>query len=263
MVTESATQELKERLRRRACTFGGWVQLPSADVAEIIAAAGFDWVVIDLEHGGIDRTAMVSLVRAIQGRGAVALTRLMSSDSLLARQALDAGASGVIVPHVSDPGRYASFVDSCLWPPRGRRSVGFFRANDYGRNFSDYVQEAVDPIIIPMIESSEGVENLDAILSTAPANAVLIGPYDLSASLGAAGDFTNSVYVAAEDVVLETCARHGVAAGIHDVSPSPASITVKANRGYTFIACGMDTVFLSDAAATVLDIEEVRNARRP
>jgi 2-dehydro-3-deoxyglucarate aldolase len=262
MVSESAPRALKDRMRRRERTFGGWVQLPSADVAEILAAAGFAWVVIDLEHGGIDRTAMVPLVRAIQGRGAVALARLMAGDPLLARQALDAGASGVIVPHVSDPVRYAAFVEACSWPPAGSRSVAFMRANDYGRAFGDYAVDAQDPVIVPMIESRAGLANLDSILSAARADAVLIGPYDLSASLGAPGDFTSDAFREAEDVVLQTCARHGVAAGIHDVTPTPASIADRTARGYTFIACGMDTVFLSAGAAAILDIEEVRDAGR-
>jgi 2-keto-3-deoxy-L-rhamnonate aldolase RhmA len=260
MVNEFTPQTLKERLRRQERTFGGWVQLPSPDAAEIVAAAGFEWVVVDLEHGGIDRSAMVPLIRAIQGRGAVALTRLMAGDALLARQALDAGASGVIVPHVSDPDQYAAFVEACTWPPAGSRSIGFFRANDYGRSFDDYASEALDPIVVPMVESRAGLDNLEAVLSAARADAVLIGPYDLSASLGAPGDFASNAYRQAEDLVLATCARYGVAAGIHDVTPTSASIADKTARGYTFIACGMDTVFLSAGAAAVLNIEEVRNA---
>ncbi len=259
---QMSPRALKDRLRQREQTFGGWVQLPSPDVAEIVAGAGFEWVVVDLEHGGIDRSVMVSLVRAIQAKGAVPLARLMACDPLLARQALDAGSAGVIVPHVSDPDRYARFVDECAWPPAGSRSIGFFRANDYGRTFDDYSAEALDPIIIPMVESRAGLENLDAVLSAARADAVVVGPYDLSASLGRPGDFASSAYREAEDLVLSTCIRHGVAAGIHDVTPTPASIADKSARGYTFIACGMDTVFLSAGAAAVMDIEEVRNAGR-
>lgn len=262
MVSDTAPRALKDRLRRRERTFGGWVQLPSPDAAEIVAAAGFEWVVVDLEHGGIDRSAMVPLVRAIQGRGAVALTRLMAGDPLLARQALDAGASGVIVPHVSDPVGYAAFVEACTWPPAGSRSIGFFRANDYGRSFDEYAEQALDPIVVPMVESRTGLENLDAVLSAARADAVLIGPYDLSASLGAPGDFASTAYREAEDHVLATCGRHGVAAGIHDVTPTADSIADKTARGYTFIACGMDTVFLSAGAAAVMDIEEVRRGGR-
>ena len=262
MVNEFTPQALKNRLHQRERTFGGWVQLPSADAAEIVAAAGFEWVVVDLEHGGIDRSVMVPLVRAIQGRGAVPLTRLMACDPLLARQALDAGSAGVIVPHVSDPQRYEAFVDAITWPPAGSRSIGFFRANDYGRAFDAYGAEALNPIVVPMVESRAGLENLDAILSSARADAVLIGPYDLSASLGAPGDFASDAYREAEDLVLRTCARHGVAAGIHDVTSTAQSIADKTARGYTFIACGMDTVFLSAGAAAVMDIEEVCNAGR-
>ncbi len=259
MISQSASQALKEKLRRQVPTFGGWVQLPSADVAEIVASAGFDWVVIDLEHGGIDRSVMVPLIRAIQGVGSVALARLMACDPLLARQALDGGASGVIVPHVSNPDDYAEFVNHCNWPPTGSRSIGFFRANEYGRAFNDYASEALKPIVIPMVESRAGLENLDAILSSARADAVLIGPYDLSASLGSPGDFASTAYREAEDLVLAMCEKHGVSAGIHDVVPTSSSIAEKCRRGYTFIACGMDTVFLSAGAAEVMEMKEVRH----
>ena len=100
-------------------------------------------------------------------------------------------------------------------------------------------------------------------LSSAPADAVLIGPYDLSASIGKPGDFSSISYREAEEWVMKTCARHGVSVGIHDVTPTPESIEEKCQRGYTFIACGMDTVFLNAGAAAVLKIEETRNAPHP
>lgn len=257
MKSGSAVAELRECLSQRAPTFGSWVQLPSTDVAEIVATAGFDWVVIDMEHGGIDRSVMVELIRAIQGKNSIALARLMGCDPLLARQALDAGASGVIVPHVSDPDGYAALVSACTWPPTGSRSIGFFRANDYGRSFDDYAKQEVNPIVIPMVESKAGLNNLDAVLSSARADAVLIGPYDLSASLGQPGNFSSNAYREAEQLVLATCAKHGVAAGIHDVTPTATSIADKCARGYTFIACGMDTVFLSSGATSAMSMKRI------
>jgi 2-dehydro-3-deoxyglucarate aldolase len=111
-----------------------------------------------------------------------------------------------------------------------------------------------------MVESKAGLNNLNTVLSSARADAVLIGPYDLSASLGSPGDFSSNAYREAEQFVLATCAKHGVAAGIHDVLPSAASIADKCARGYTFVACGMDTVFLSSSAAAAMEIKEINLA---
>lgn len=252
---------LKTALSTRATTFGGWLQLPSPDVAEIIAE-GFDWVVCDLEHGGLDRGTLVHLVRAIEGKGKLPLARLMAGDPLLGRQALDAGCAGLIVPHVSSAEAFAAFAEVCTWPPNGTRSIGFFRGNGFGQRFHEHAELALDPIIIPMIESRAGLASLDAILGTGRADAVLIGPYDLSASLGAVGDFASAAYRDAEEQVLAACARHGVAAGVHDVTSTPSSIADKVSRGYTFIACGTDTVFLTQAVATITSFEELGNVDR-
>ena len=258
----SSSESLRQRLRDRELTFGSWLQLGSPEVAEIMAAEGFHWLVADLEHGAIDRSTLVQLVRAIEARGLVPLARIMSCDSLQSRQAFDAGCAGVIIPHVEDPAAYAAFVDKSTWPPRGSRSIGFFRANDYGLKFDEYSREAQEPILIPMIESAAGVENMEAILGAGRADAVLIGPYDLSASLGAPGDFAAKAFRDAEDHVLRTCQRLGITAGIHDVQPTSESIAKHVARGFTFIACGMDTVYLSQAVSQIADLEEVRRAHR-
>lgn len=257
-----ALDRLINRLQERKLTLGSWLQLPSPDVAEIVAA-NFDWVVADLEHGGLDRNSLLHVVRAIEGRGAIPLARLMAMDPLLGRQALDSGCAGLIIPHTEDAETFQAFVAACTWPPLGSRSIGFFRANDFGQTFTAYAEQSARPIFIPMIESRAGLDALDDILMTGHADAVLIGPYDLSASLGCLGDFTCDTYVSAENLVIDVCARHEVSVGVHDVTPSPSSINDKVTRGYTFIACGMDTTFLSTAISNITSIDEDRDVYRP
>ena len=246
MDTYASLKQLRAQLRTRSVTFGGWLQLPSPDVAEIVAR-GFDWVVADMEHGGIDRGDLVHLVRAIETKGKTPLARIMSANPLLGRQALDAGCWGLIVPHVNNAEAFRNFARACTWPPEGTRSIGFFRANDFGAKFDEYGENLVRPILIPMIEDAAGLESLGEILLSGHADGILIGPYDLSASLGTPGDFASAAYRRAEQHILDTCAQFGVSAGIHDVTPTPESIADKTSRGYTFIACGMDTVFLTQA----------------
>lgn len=243
--------EFRDRLRERQLTFGSWLQMGSPEVAEIMASKGFDWLVADLEHGSVDRSTLVALVRAIEGRGLIPLARIMACDPLLSRQSLDAGCVGVIIPHVESALTFESFVRASTWPPNGSRSIGFFRANDYGLSFDEYALEAKDPVFIPMIESVAGVENVEAIVSSGHADAVFIGPYDLSASVGTPGDFGSSAFREAEEHVLQICMRLGVSLGIHDVDPSEETISNYVERGFNFIACGMDTVFLSRAVGKI------------
>lgn len=253
--------ELIRRLRERKLTFGSWLQLGSPEVAEIMARKGFDWLVVDLEHGAIDRGRLESLVRAIEGCGLIPLARIMACDPILSRQAFDAGCVGVIIPHVENSSAFEAFVRASSWPPNGSRSIGFFRANDYGLRFDDYAVEAADPIFIPMIESVAGVENVEAIVSSGHADAVLIGPYDLSASVGTPGNFGSKVFMEAEEHVLQICSKFGVSLGIHDVDPSAQSVSQYVERGFNFVACGMDTVFLSRAVGRILSIGIVQSAQ--
>lgn len=239
---------LRSRLRSDEPTVGTWMQIPSPDVAELLASGGFDWVTIDLEHGAISRHQLPDLFRAIELHAAVPLARVALPDASLCQQALDSGAAGVVVPRVESAEQLTDIVAGCMWPPAGRRGVGFSRANLFGRRFEEYKTEAQQPLIVAQIESKNAVAVIGSLLAVRGVDAVMVGPYDLSASLGVAGQVDHPEVRAHIGKVLTACRTAGVPSGIHVVQPDARRLDEEIAAGHRFIAYGTDAVFVSSSA---------------
>jgi 2-dehydro-3-deoxyglucarate aldolase len=139
-------------------------------------------------------------------------------------------------------------VSGCHWPPKGTRGVGFCRANGFGAQFEDYREEAQSALVIAQIEHVDAIAQLDAIVAVEGVDAVIIGPYDLSASLGRTGDLTHPDVLGAIEAIRSACQRSAKPVGTHIVSPNTDILQMRINEGYQFIAYGVDTVFLREAA---------------
>lgn len=239
---------LRSSLAAGGTSIGSWMQIPDGSVAEIMGASGFDWVAVDLEHGSIDTSQLPGLFRALELGGTLPLVRIAEISPTACKHALDAGAGGVIVPMIESRTQLERMRDACRWPPAGRRGVGFSRANMFGQRFDLYREEAQSPLLVPMIESRGALDALDDVLTTAGVDAVLIGPYDLSASLGCTGDFGHPRFTAAMDAIRAAAQRHGVAAGIHVVAPDIEQLQARVSEGFRFIAYSLDAVMLATAA---------------
>jgi 2-dehydro-3-deoxyglucarate aldolase len=164
------------------------------------------------------------------------------------KQALDAGAGGVIVPMVETASQLTSIRDACCWPPAGERGVGFSRANLFGKKFDMYLEEAQNPLLVPMIENIRAVDNLKSILSVDRFDALLIGPYDLSASMNITGEFDHPEFVVAMQRILELAEAANVPCGVHVVDPSFNELRLRVDEGYRFIPYSIDAVFLTHSA---------------
>ncbi len=235
----------RQKLLAREHVFGAWVQIGHPAVAEVFAGAGFDWICVDLEHGIIDLESMASVFRAVSGSGCEALARLPANDPVWIRRALDAGAGGLIIPMVNTAEEAERAVSAASYPPRGNRGFGFCRANLHGREFDAYVKRAnADIALIMQIEHADAIENLDAILEVDGVDGVIIGPYDLSGSMGIPGELDHPDMQAALKIFLGSCERHKVSAGIHLVKPSERAISEVISGGYTLVALGIDAVML-------------------
>lgn len=241
-------QQIRNNLRDGGQSIGSWIQLPHASIAEIMGQAGYDWVAVDMEHGAIAAHQLPDLFRALELGGTLPLARLAQGKVKDCKQALDAGAGGVIIPMVESAEQLEAVRDSCSWPPAGNRGVAFSRANLFGKHFDAYVEEAQSPLLVAMIEHIAAVDHIDAILSVAGLDAILIGPYDLSASMGLIAQFEAPFF-------SETIARIRLAAdskqipcGIHVVEPSDVELKEKLVEGYRFIAYSIDSVMLSKCA---------------
>ncbi len=154
-------QQIRDRLRTGGRSVGSWMQLPHPSVAEIMGQAGYDWVAVDMEHGAVSAHQLPDLFRALELGDTLPLARLAQGSTKDCKQALDAGAGGVIVPMVESAQQLIEVRDVCRWPPAGRRGVGFSRANLFGKHFEAYREEAQAPLLIAMIEHFRAVDSLD------------------------------------------------------------------------------------------------------
>jgi len=249
----SQCDSIREALLRRRTAIGTWVQVGHPAIVEVFAAAGFDWICVDCEHTDIDVAGFTALARAGYGRGVAILARVKDNDTLAIRQVLDMGAHGVIVPLVNSADEAERAVQAAKYPPRGVRGFCFSRMNDWGKGFEDYIATANDRIaVVVMIESRQGVENIDSILATGGVDGVFVGPYDMSGSYGMPGKTDDPVIRDACRKVADACRAAGKSAGMHVVLPSPEAMEQAVADGFTFIAVGVDTVFLAGAARDAL-----------
>ena len=237
--------KIRDKLHRRVPTLGSWMQIPSSSVAEIMGASGYDWVAIDLEHGAISTHQLPDLFRAIELGGTLPLVRLADGSAQNCKAALDAGAGGVIIPMVESASQLERTRSNCCWPPSGTRGVAFSRANLFGKRFELYKNESQKPLLVGMIESREGIENLDEILKSKCFDAIMIGPYDLSASLGLTGKLDNRKVIDSIKKIKLICKNNRTPCGIHIVEPDPIALSKSIKDGHLFIAYAGDSMFLN------------------
>ena len=242
------TNSLKSKLRNRQLTIGSWITLGHSSIAEIMAKAGFDWLTVDMEHSAITIHEAQQLVQVIELSGCVPLVRVGTNDANLIKRAMDAGAHGVIVPMINTKEDAEQAVGAVKYPPEGFRGVGLARAQSYGANFEGYRRwNETESIVIVQIEHIKAVESLEAILSVEGVDAFIVGPYDISASLGIAGQFEHPDMTSALNKILDTARRLEAVAGYHVVPPDARQVLEKIKQGYRFLAYSIDFLFLGDS----------------
>jgi len=179
------TINLKKKLLEKSVTYGCWLTIPHILIPEILAPAGFDWLVVDMEHSSIELGDLLPLIISIEKNDMVPLVRVGENDPNLIKRVMDTGAYGVIIANVRSRKEAEQAVRSVKYPPIGNRGVGLYRAQGFGRNFETYKKWLIESsIVIVQIEHIDAVNNIDSIFETSGIDAFMIGPYDLSGSLG-------------------------------------------------------------------------------
>lgn len=239
-----------ERLRRGELLLGIIVTLPSSDVSELLSLAGYDWLFIDTEHAALTLRDAQTLMQASR---VPCLIRVADDTEATIKKALDTGASGIVVPQVTTVEQAERIVRHAKYPPTGTRGVGIVRAQGYGQSMREYLYQAnEETLVVLQIEHKTGVENVEAIIAVAGVDAVFVGPYDLSASLGLTGQVTNPGVTAAIDRVTEACKDNQRQLGIYCGTAELAQTYIA--QGYTLVAVGMDTIMLGAAARQTLAV---------
>lgn len=247
---------LKELLDGGKVALGAQLRLGSPAIAELFGSAGFDWIVIDTEHAP---QTPVSVQTQLQGAGCTDTTpivRAAKNDPDLIKLYLDMGAMGIIVPFINTPEEAELGARACRYPPTGTRGWGPHRAARYGFNAEAYTAEIDDQVMyIPIIESAEAVANIDAIIAVSGVDSFLIGPVDLSISLGVPFDYESTEFQVATQTVLEAAHRAGKPAGmgVYGSAFDPASTIRHIEAGFRLILVGGDEPFLTTSCRLVLD----------
>ncbi len=247
---------LKQVWARGDAVVNGWLSIPSAFSAEVMAHQGFDSLTVDMQHGVVDYQVAVTMLQAISTTPVIPLARVPWNDPAHLMKILDAGVYGVICPMINTAAEAEALVGACKYPPRGHRSWGPVRAALYAG--ADYGDRANDELVVmAMIETAEALKNLDEILRVPGLDAVYVGPSDLSLALGVKPrmDHTEPPVLDAQRRILEACRRHGVVAGIHNISAAYAAKMIA--EGFQFVTLASDARFLAAKAA-----EEVAVARK-
>jgi 2-dehydro-3-deoxyglucarate aldolase len=172
---------LKQKLKNNELTIGSWIMMGNPMSVEVMALAGFDWLVVDVEHTSIGLETLQNLITTIQAKEIKALVRVSKNEEVIIKRVLDMGADGIIVPMVSSKEDAQQAVDYAKYPPVGKRGVGLYRSTAYGTKFEAYkrwVDEEL--VIIAQIEHIDAVRNIDEIIRVEGIDGTIIGPYDLS-----------------------------------------------------------------------------------
>ena len=233
--------QLKSRLSKGELTIGSWITLGHPSIAEIMASAGFDWLVLDMEHSVLELSEIQALIQVLDGKQCPSIVRLTSNHPDQIKRVMDAGATGVMVPMVKSAEDARAAVQSVYYPPRGQRGVGLARAQGYGSSFQKYrswLEE--NAVIVAMIEHVDAVNSIDEILAVDGIDAYIIGPYDLSGSMGRPGDLNHPDVQSSIARVLEAGHRSGKPGGIHVIEPNQDELQRRIAAGFNFLGYGLD-----------------------
>jgi 4-hydroxy-2-oxoheptanedioate aldolase len=236
----SIGEQLRSRVLGREWLAGTFINLGSSITAEIAGRCGFDWLMLDYEHGPGGDESLLHQLQAIHGTAAGAVVRIAANEAPRFKRVLDLGADGVMVPYVNTAAEAAAAVAASRFPPHGTRGVSKFnRAAGFGQGFENYYANAHHRVtVMAQIETPEAVENVDAIAAVEGVDVLFLGPLDLSTNLGIQSNFTHPKFVEAQQRVATACRNAGKAAGI--LLTSADQIPRARELGYTVIALGSD-----------------------
>ncbi len=248
------SRDFVKRLRSGEILNGTLVSLPSAEICELLSHVGYDWLFIDAEHGAFNPQQAQGMLQAASPTPCV--IRVPVGEAIWIKKALDIGAAGIIVPQVHTVEQAEEIIRHCKYAPVGDRGIGIGRAHKYGIEFEHYLKNAnEETAVILQAESKAAIDNIDQIVKLEGLDAILVGPYDLSASLGKPGEINDPIVQDAINTVIKSCKNAGVSMGFFGVS-AEAVLPYK-EKGFTLLTVGVDAGFIIQSATqTLSDISD-------
>jgi 2-keto-3-deoxy-L-rhamnonate aldolase RhmA len=239
---------VREKLQAGEATLGALMGLGSPNVAELLAHAGYDWLVIETEHNGLDFAEIQHMLMAINGTDTIPIVRVASHDPIGIQRALDVGGMGILAPMVKTADEARAIVSATRYPPEGTRGFGPLRASHYTFDYPDYLTRANDNMLVALIlETKEAVENLEEIADVPGVDALMLGLWDLCLSYN-----LNPLHMpfpeieAAIERALDVGRNCDVAVGIG--AGAPEELRARLDQGFQFMAYGTDYMLLAGAA---------------
>ncbi|MCW3109086.1 MAG: 4-hydroxy-2-oxovalerate aldolase [Segetibacter sp.] len=241
-------KNLKSKIKSGQAVNGCWLNLGSSLTAEIVGLAGFDWVLIDLEHGAGNEKDVLAQLQALEHTHTAAIVRVESAEKQRIHRVLDVGAEGVMCPHINNLDQAKKVVSGLRYPPEGSRGVAkMVRASGFGKNFDEYRNSANENIVgVVQIETIEALDHLDEIAALDGIDVLFIGPADLTMALGIFGQFDHPLFVDAVKATVSAAQKAGKSTGILIFNPNDYSTYY--NLGIRMIACGADATFVAEGA---------------
>jgi 2-dehydro-3-deoxyglucarate aldolase/4-hydroxy-2-oxoheptanedioate aldolase len=242
--------DFRNRLKNGDVLIGTLITMPVPEVAEIMIEVGFDWLFIDTEHAPFNAKDALKILQTAGDR-CPGVVRIPANDEVWIKKALDIGADGIIAPQVNSAAEAERIVRMCKYPPQGARSVGIGRAHKYGLGFNEYVAKANDEVaVILQAENTNALKNISEIVRVSGIDAVFIGPYDLSASMGKMGDLADADVRQAIASMADCCKNAGLPVGIFANTAETAADCIR--QGFTLIAIGTDGLYMASGAKETL-----------
>jgi len=253
--------QLKNKLRRREKVLAAWTSLSHPSITEIFSRIGVDFIGIDIEHSTINQGESQRIIAAAQAGCSLCLPRVATHNMEMIKRLLDSGADGIIVPMVANADEVKKIVAWMKYPPIGKRGFGIARAQGYGFDFNEYIfhWNRVSSLIV-QIESIEAVNNIEEILSFDEVDAVMVGPYDISGSLGIPGQLDHPKVQNAAKRVIAACVKYKKGCGTQVIEPDIKNVAAKIKAGYTFIVLASDIFMLWQWSAKMQNIVKQINS---
>ena len=241
-------KNLKERMRSGEVVHGCWINLASTVSAEIVGQVGFDWLLLDLEHGAGDVAIMYQQLQALSASSSTCVVRTDQLSRPKVQRILDAGANGIMFPQIQSTEQAREAIEMMYYPPRGTRGMAkMTRATGFGRFANEYINNLDKNLLgVIQVETLKALENIDAIAATDGIDVLFVGPTDLSLSLGILGQLNHPQYQDAIRNIAAAAKRYGKAVGVllQDVN----EYEMYYQLGYRFLACGADSMFVRRGA---------------
>ena len=244
-------QDIKEKLSSGEAVHGCWLNSGSPLSAELVSNAGFDWVLVDLEHGAGSESTLLPQLQGIGNGTALPLVRVESFERPRVQRVLDFGARGVMFPRIRNAEEAKVAIANMYYPPKGQRGLAkMVRATSFGKGFDDYLAQAQNELLgIIQIETKESLDHLDEIASIDGVDILFVGPSDLSLALGVFAQWDHPRFIEAVEATGKAAKKHGKAAGVLFLNPSQYDFYYQ--HGFRFLACGSDMTFLSQGATNM------------